>query len=263
MSDGKRLTIILPSYKDPRIVDAIRSIRRFDDIDAVKILVIDGGSGDALLDQVRPLLSPADRLVSERDKGIFDALNKGLALVDTEFVGWLGSDDLFSGAVTASQICEALEGQDAFIGNVLIVKGARAKRMTLSWPTKLRLDRVGFHNPHYGTFGAAHAFKSVTFDPTDISADIAYFLELFDRFPRIATTNRVVTLQAEGGFSNTSLRKILQVNRRAFETYRHRSNAIVAAAAIVCKLAYKVAGVAWFKVFPLSWPDKYPALGDR
>jgi preprotein translocase subunit SecA len=64
---------------------------------------------------LRAAVQHGDILVSEPDGGIFDALNKGLDRVETEYMGWLGSDDLFTGQVKASDVIAALAGHDVFV----------------------------------------------------------------------------------------------------------------------------------------------------
>ena len=73
-----QLDIIILSFNDPRIFKAIESVRLFDDIDAVRIIVIDGGSDIDLVESIQSLLADHDILIVEEDDGIFDALNKGL-----------------------------------------------------------------------------------------------------------------------------------------------------------------------------------------
>ncbi len=91
-----RLSIIIPSFQDARILNTIRSVQRFDDLGCVEIIVVDGGSDGALLARCKALLTDKDTLISEPDKGIFDAFNKGLRVVAGDCIGWLGSDDIFS-----------------------------------------------------------------------------------------------------------------------------------------------------------------------
>ena len=45
MANNKQLSIIIPSFRDDRIVDTIASVRLFDDLDTVRVVIIDGGSG--------------------------------------------------------------------------------------------------------------------------------------------------------------------------------------------------------------------------
>ena len=62
----------------------------------LKLVVIDGASTDGTLDVLRGLWRADPVLVSERDHGIYDALNKGIARATGDVVGFLHSDDLFA-----------------------------------------------------------------------------------------------------------------------------------------------------------------------
>lgn len=77
----KNLSIIIPSFNDLRILRAIESVRRFDDVGQASIVVVDGGSKPEVVAKIAEYLTADDILISEPDKGIFDALNKVLQRV--------------------------------------------------------------------------------------------------------------------------------------------------------------------------------------
>lgn len=69
----------------------------------VEYIVIDGGSTDATLDIIRSFEDRIDYWVSEPDRGIFDAMNKGLAIANGELIGLLNADDWYEpGALEAA-----------------------------------------------------------------------------------------------------------------------------------------------------------------
>jgi len=249
---SERLSIILPSFNDARIAETIASVRRFDDLSTVRLVVIDGGSKAQVVKIIKGGLKPGDHFVSEPDRGIFDALNKGLQACDSEFIGWLGADDLFTSQLLASDVIRALESNDLFVAATAMARDGRITRLTHSLPSKLGLARFGLHNPHYSTFGRAALLKSECFDLGHIAADIEYFVRIFDRRPRVAVTPLVGTLQGADGFSNASHRKILKVNRAVFRTYAARTNVVVGALAVAIKLGYKTWSTLYYKVFPRS-----------
>jgi len=76
------------------IRDCIESIRT-QSVSAGHI-VIDGGSTDGTLDILKEYETDISKLISEPDKGIYDAMNKGLALADGDVVGILNSDDAYA-----------------------------------------------------------------------------------------------------------------------------------------------------------------------
>jgi glycosyltransferase len=238
----KRLAIVLPSYNDARIADAIASIRRFDDLDIVRLVIIDGGSRPEVVDLLRAAIRPGDILVSEPDKGIFDALNKGLDRVDTEFMGWLGSDDLFTGQVKASDVVAALADHDVFVSGLAMFRDDEVRRVFDARIVGFNLVRFGLHNPHYSTFGRSAAFTAHRFTLDHKGSDIEYFLDVFAARPRIATTAQIGVAMREGGYSNQSSRRIADINRGLFPVYRRHVGAVGAVAALTIKLGWKVAG---------------------
>ena len=92
----------------------------------VEHIVIDGGSTDGTLDVLAG--HPHLRVVSEPDGGIYDALNKGLALAGGELIGHLNSDDLYVPGAFAALAQAFRPGLDAVCGGAEIVEGDRVVR---------------------------------------------------------------------------------------------------------------------------------------
>jgi glycosyltransferase involved in cell wall biosynthesis len=61
-----------------------------------EMIIVDGASTDVTLDIVRSYRSPLIKIYSEKDKGIYDAMNKGLSLYTGDAVGFLNADDVYS-----------------------------------------------------------------------------------------------------------------------------------------------------------------------
>src|SRR5215208_1927236 len=77
------------------VAHAIRSVQAQTHAN-VQHVVIDGASRDGTLQLLKNCLGPAAVLVSEPDKGIYDALNKGIALCSGDVIGVMHSDDFFA-----------------------------------------------------------------------------------------------------------------------------------------------------------------------
>lgn len=232
----------------------------FDDLSTVRIVVIDGGSDELLVADIRSALATGDVLVSEQDDGIFDALNKGLDRVNTPYVGWLGSDDLFTGDVKASEVVSALQTCQIYVASLYITSRMRIRRLTRSYFSAIGLTRFGLHNPHYSTFGHADLFCAYRFDTASISADIGYFLDVFSSSPSVRSTPKVATLQEEGGFSTGSSMRSVTINRSAYKHYRKHSNGLVALMSVALKMGHKVMSRLIYSIFPHYWDQKYPYL---
>lgn len=254
---NKPITIILASYNDLRILRAIKSVRDFDDANLVSILVIDGGSDSNILELIAAEMTETDHLISEKDEGVFDGLNKGLEACKSEIIGWLGADDFFSGDVLATEVFSVLQNADIFVGSIYIFKDDVITRKTSSLLCKYEAARhLGFHNPHYATFGRSKLFKSFRFDIDNLGADIGYFIKVFKMANKVKTSSRVFTYQAEGGFSNNGIFKTLKVNLDLRKTF-----GILFPIALVVKLTYKASSKFYYRLFKTYVPqrlrDKY------
>ena len=91
-----KITIITAVYnREATVAGAIESVAG-QTYPGIEHLIIDGASGDGTLAAIEPLRRAAMRVVSEPDKGIYDALNKGFALASGEVVGLVHSDDFLA-----------------------------------------------------------------------------------------------------------------------------------------------------------------------
>jgi glycosyltransferase involved in cell wall biosynthesis len=99
-----KLTLITPTFNAERFLDeAIDSVRAQGWAD-LEHIVVDGGSTDGTLAIVRG--TPAIRVISEPDDGLYDAMNKGVRLATGDVIGFLNADDLLEAGALAA-IAEA------------------------------------------------------------------------------------------------------------------------------------------------------------
>lgn len=96
------VSIITATWNAAESIDACLQSVRNQNYPRLEHLVIDGGSTDATMKIVSAFASPNLRWVSEPDQGIYDAWNKGVALAQGEWIGFLGADDSYlPGAIAA------------------------------------------------------------------------------------------------------------------------------------------------------------------
>ncbi len=98
-----------------------------------ELIVIDGGSTDGTVDVVQGFLSERITLISEPDQGIFDAMNKGLALFSGDAVGMLNADDRFHDGFILTRIAEGLHEADMISGHLDYVKDHESRRIVRRW----------------------------------------------------------------------------------------------------------------------------------
>ena len=95
LPDKPLITIITVVYNgDQHLEESILSVIN-QSYENVEYIVIDGGSSDKTLDIIRKYENAIDYWVSEKDKGIYDAMNKGLDVMTGEWVNFMNADDSF------------------------------------------------------------------------------------------------------------------------------------------------------------------------
>ena len=139
-----KLTIITPSFNQaPYIGQTIRSVLA-QDYHCVEHIVIDGGSTDRTVDQLKKY--PHLQWVSEKDRGQADALNKGLAKASGDIIGWINSDDYYEHQIFGS-IVKCFEEPDVMwvIGNLTFVWDQTGELIARKSPT-INYERL-INNP--------------------------------------------------------------------------------------------------------------------
>ena len=204
--------------------------------------------GEAGLEAIRAQLTVDDVLMTGPDKGIFDALNKGLERCDTAYMGWLGSDDLFTGRLKASEVVRELGKHELFLANMVHFRGERATRMTFARPAAAGLVKYAFNNPHFATFGRSTVFKSERFLLGLRASDIDYFLRIFAHRRDISWTRTIGVASEEGGFSSESPGLVLKSNLRLVRVHAAHTGVVIAFLSVLLKLVLKSTVVIRYRV---------------
>jgi glycosyltransferase involved in cell wall biosynthesis len=111
------VSIVVPSYAQGRFLRRTLDSILGQDHRPLEVLVMDGGSTDETVAVLRSISAPELSWTSERDGGVVDAVNKGLARARGEFVSIQSSDDLYASPTVVSQAVAALE-EDPALGLV-------------------------------------------------------------------------------------------------------------------------------------------------
>jgi glycosyltransferase involved in cell wall biosynthesis len=176
-------------------------------------VVIDGKSDDGTLDIISRYKHVVDVLVSENDKGIYDAMNKGAEVAQGKYILFLNGDDYlladgFNKAklVLASESPEILSCQsEAFAENGLPESVLRPRPWHLFFFNTI---------PHLSTFVAAELQRKFKFrDQFRIAADYDLFLRLFLKGHHFTLSSLVTAVHFRGGFSNNVARSLAEMSQ--------------------------------------------------
>lgn len=191
-------------------------------------VVVDGASHDgttALLEARRNSLA---RLVSEPDRGIYDALNKGLGLAQGDVIGFLHADDTYADIRVLERIAGAFADPavGAVYGDLDYVWNARPDRIARSWrsrPFEPALLKAGWMPPHPTLYVRRAFYERVGgFDLRyRIAADYHSILRLFSE-PDLHPVHlpQVLVRMRTGGASNRSLGNVIRKSREDLDVLR-------------------------------------------
>ena len=94
MDNSLKVSIVIPSYNQGQFIEeTILSVLN-QTYKNIEYIIVDGGSTDQTLNVIDKYRDQIDVVISEKDKGQSDAINKGFKLATGELVGWINSDDI-------------------------------------------------------------------------------------------------------------------------------------------------------------------------
>jgi len=218
-----RISIITPTFNAEKTIETcLRSIHS-QPIDCEHI-IIDGCSSDGTMDLIRRFQDkPGNRirLISEPDHGIYDAMNKGIALAKGNIIGVLNADDFYASLNTLESVIDAFENPDidSCYGDLIYVDTNNCNRVTRCWKAG-PMNKYSFLNgwmpPHPTFFVRRDIYKILGNYSLNHGSAADYELMLRFLFKHQITSHyipRVLIRMRAGGVSNASLKNRLLANR--------------------------------------------------
>lgn len=241
-----KISVVTASYNSQATIGSTIESFLAQDHPEKEMLVIDGGSSDATLKIVDSFGSDAIRVYSEKDRGVYDAMNKGFHLFEGDAVGFLNSDDTFHDSRALSDIAVALQNSDIVYGDLDMVTDHRTKRVARSWRggTFKRFSfQLGWVPPH-PTFYMRREVASKVGD-YDLgyvtTADYDYMLRALalNDF-RVRYIPRVLVDFQMGGISTRGWRVTLRGNLECLRSRQAHLNAPFIDAAFFLRFARRI-----------------------
>lgn len=180
-------------------------------------IIIDGGSKDGTVEIIKKHAGANTQWISEKDKGMYDALNKGIRMATGEVVGVLHSDDLFAHENVITLIAAAFEDEDIEVvyGDIKYVSKYNTEKVIRYWHAGAfhRWKLIfGWMPPHTSVFVKKDIYERFGFFNTSfkIASDYEMMLRLFSTHRvQVLYIPEVLVLMRAGGISNRNLEGIL------------------------------------------------------
>jgi glycosyltransferase involved in cell wall biosynthesis len=223
-----KISVITVAYNSAATIAAtLKSVASQTHVD-VEHIVVDGASTDGTPDVVREHGPRVARMVSEPDRGIYDAMNKGVRLASGDIVGFLNADDYYAHDRVLANVAHAFGAArlDAVFGDVAFFQPERPDRLTRRYRAKkFEPKRLawGWMPPHPALFVQREVFYKVGPFRTDyrIAGDFEWIVRAFG-LPAIQYRHLadVMVHMRTGGISTGGWRNTLLLNREVMRACR-------------------------------------------
>ena len=212
MSDMK-VSIITTTYNDAGNLARIMEEILKQDYKNIEYIVVDGKSTDNTMEVIQeyePRFHGKMRYISEKDKGIYDALNKGIAMATGDLIGCCF--DRFADSHVISDMVSVVEkeGSDGVHGDLYYMDGDKIVRY---WKQGQGNIRAGWMPGHPTLYLKRWVYEKYGLYKTDyrISADYEYMIRILkDNQVKLSYLNRVLIYMSHGGTSTNSLGSYLE-----------------------------------------------------
>jgi glycosyltransferase involved in cell wall biosynthesis len=232
-----KVSIITVSYNSAKTIgDTISSVRK-QSYKNIEYIVVDGNSTDGTIEIVKQFLDSSkdvtqdakqdsskglvSKFLCEKDKGIYDAMNKGLALATGDIIGVLNSDDFYCADDVIEQVVLAFQknNSDCLYGDLNYVDAVDTSKIVRKWRSGYFFKEnflKGWMPPHPTFFVKKSCYENFGTFETQFKSAADYELMLRFLFKESCSAQHLLKVMIHmraGGVSNVSLKNRLRANR--------------------------------------------------
>lgn len=223
-----KVSIITVTMNSERYLsDCINSVRRQNYRD-IEHIIIDGKSTDGTLNIILKNLNHISYWISETDRGMYDAINKGLQMATGDVIGILNSDDMFASADAVKSIVDCFEttGTDTVYGDLVYVDACNTQKILRYWKgvsykrSRFRYGWMPAHPTFYMRRELIEQYGSYE-NHYYTAADYEFMARyLFLHKVTSQYVDAMLVKMRSGGISNENFKSRLRANRRDFLAMR-------------------------------------------
>lgn len=223
-----KISIITATYNSAaHIAHCLESVNK-QTYPNIEHIIIDGASKDNTLEIIEATPNRVEKIVSEPDHGIYDALNKGIKLAAGDIIGFLHTDDFFTSTQTLANIAQQFQKKEitGIYGNLEYVSKDNSNRIIRHWKSnafKPASIKYGWMPAHPTLFLKKEVYiKHGLYDlQFKIAADYDFMLRVLkDNTLRIEYLREGITKMRVGGASNKSIKNIIQKSKEDYKAIR-------------------------------------------
>jgi len=179
----------------------------------IEYIIVDGLSTDGTFQMIKQYQDRVSKIISEKDRGIYDAMNKGLALATGDYVIFMNSGDEFYDAGTVTAVFAAADDADIYYGETEMIAGSGESLGQRRHKAPKQFTWRGFEYGMSISHQAIYVRRALA-EPYDrqyqLSADIEWIIRAAKKAKKIINVNRYVAKYLVGGMSKKKHRQSLQ-----------------------------------------------------
>lgn len=217
-----KISIITATFNSEKtVLESIQSVLIQKNVE-VEHVFIDGKSSDLTFKIIISNLKSSDIKISEKDQGIYDAMNKGISLASGDIIGILNSDDVYANESVLEKVAGIFQSNsdvDIVYGDLVYVDQHDLNKIVRKWNSKAYYDRF-FENanvpPHPSVFLRRAVYDQMgLFDLNfKLAADYEFLLRIFkSNLFKSHYVPEVFVKMRLGGATNKSYENIIQGNK--------------------------------------------------
>jgi len=224
-----KFSLITVSYNSSQtIADTIQSVLN-QNYSNIEYIIVDGNSKDTTIDIVRsfePQFNGRLRWISEPDKGLYDAMNKGVKMATGDIVGIINSDDLFCDSEAISKVVDIFESNNALEGvyaDLYYVAQDDTNKVIRKWVTGTQKPfSSGWHPAHPTLYLKRDVYNKYGFFDLNfrLASDFEIMLRFLDNYKiKIAYLPESFVKMRLGGETNKSIHNIYNQNIECIKSF--------------------------------------------
>jgi len=233
-----KISIITATFNSGKFIESsIKSILK-QNYKKFEIIIIDGLSTDSTIKKIKTLLDKHNNIkfFSEKDLGIYHALNKGIEKANGDIIGFVHSDDLLYNKNVLSNIIDVFKNSntDGVYGDLQYVEKQNTNKVIRYWKSKdfkPNLINKGWTPPHPTLYLRKKVYEKHGFFDLNykISSDYDFMTKIFmDNTFNFKYIPKVITKMRVGGISNKNIKNILIKSIEDYKViYKNGSGGII------------------------------------
>ncbi len=223
-----KVSIITICYNSAQtIAETIDSVVNQTYVD-IEYIIVDGGSSDSTLKIINSFQSKVAKVISEKDEGIYDAMNKGLRVATGDIIGFINADDVINSSDCIEKVVQQFisSESDVVYGDKIYVDPSDTSKVVRYWTAgnyNKENYKKGWMTPHLSTYIKKELYDKHGEFRTSFKIAGDYELMLRFIYKNDARTTYLpipIAKMRAGGISNSSISNIIRSNIEVYKSWK-------------------------------------------